>query len=72
MAQELNLRWHDVVLKSFLGCREAIPKGQKVGQLPTINRDHPIVWEVLVADLAHFSLALVQDAWHEWQQAEDD
>ena len=27
---------------------------------------------MLVTDLAHFGLALVQNTWHKWQQTEDD
>ena len=72
LAESLDLLHVDVVLKGFLSSRPRLPVDSQINQVAAIDRDHPVVWEVFVADLTHLRFGKLKDRGAEGQQGEDD
>ena len=70
--KEFDLFGHDVVFHGFHGGRERPPEADQVDKLTSIDRDHPVVREMLVANFAHFGLVIIQNKRNEWEEAEDN
>jgi hypothetical protein len=68
----LDLVKDDIILECFFGSGPRVPVFDQVHQNSAINRDDPIVWEVLIANLAHLRLLVLQDKRAEWEQRKND
>ena len=73
--EELSILLHaalsNVIAQSF-GCRcEGAPVREDVDQHPIVNRDHPVVREMLVADFPHLGVLVLEHLGAEGHQYED-
>lgn len=72
VSEVLDSVLHDIVAESLHGRWERSPVKFEVYQLPSVNWNDPVVWEVLVTNFTHLRLLLEQNIGAEWKHRKND